>query len=80
MKLYNYFRSSASFRVRIALQLKGIVLGVNLLIGAGADAMGRSNARVPHQHRGQRQQRHQRETSQRHCHCTKKVRVERSTS
>ncbi len=24
----------------IALQLKGIVLGVNLLIGAGADAMG----------------------------------------
>jgi maleylacetoacetate isomerase/maleylpyruvate isomerase len=24
MKLYNYFRSSASFRVRIALQLKGI--------------------------------------------------------
>ena len=25
MKLYNYFRSSASFRVRIALQLKGLV-------------------------------------------------------
>ena len=24
MKLYNYFRSSASFRVRIALALKGI--------------------------------------------------------
>ena len=24
MKLYNYFRSSASFRVRIALQLKGL--------------------------------------------------------
>ena len=25
MKLYNYFRSSASFRVRIALQLKGLL-------------------------------------------------------
>ena len=24
MKLYNYFRSSASFRVRVALQLKGL--------------------------------------------------------
>ncbi|MDO9201357.1 MAG: maleylacetoacetate isomerase, partial [Hydrogenophaga sp.] len=24
MKLYNYFRSSASFRVRIALALKGL--------------------------------------------------------
>jgi len=24
MKLFNYFRSSASFRVRIALQLKGL--------------------------------------------------------
>ena len=24
MKLYNYFRSSASFRVRIALELKGL--------------------------------------------------------
>ena len=24
MKLYNYFRSSASFRVRIALNLKGL--------------------------------------------------------
>ena len=24
MKLYNYFRSSAAFRVRIALQLKGL--------------------------------------------------------
>jgi len=24
MKLYNYFRSSASFRVRIALHLKGL--------------------------------------------------------
>ncbi|TNF54508.1 MAG: maleylacetoacetate isomerase, partial [Burkholderiales bacterium] len=24
MKLYNYFRSSASYRVRIALALKGI--------------------------------------------------------
>ncbi|MFV0680965.1 maleylacetoacetate isomerase [Ottowia sp.] len=27
MKLYNYFRSSASFRVRIALQLKGLTYG-----------------------------------------------------
>ena len=24
MKLFNYFRSSASFRVRIALELKGL--------------------------------------------------------
>ena len=24
MKLFNYFRSSASFRVRIALQVKGL--------------------------------------------------------
>lgn len=27
MKLYNYFRSSASFRVRIALELKGLAYG-----------------------------------------------------
>lgn len=36
MKLYNYFRSSASFRVRIALELKGLpydYVGVHLLRG-----------------------------------------------
>ena len=36
MKLYSYFRSSASFRVRIALALKGLVydyVPVNLLVG-----------------------------------------------
>ena len=38
MKLYNYFRSSASFRVRIALALKGIdyeYAAVHLLQGGG---------------------------------------------
>lgn len=38
MKLYSYFRSSASFRVRIALALKGIdydYAGVHLLQGGG---------------------------------------------
>ena len=38
MKLYNYFRSSASFRVRIALALKGIAYdyaAVHLLQGGG---------------------------------------------
>jgi maleylacetoacetate isomerase len=36
MKLYNYFRSSASFRVRIAMELKGLpydYLPVHLVIG-----------------------------------------------
>lgn len=36
MKLYNYYRSSASFRVRIALALKGLAYDyepVNLLVG-----------------------------------------------
>ena len=28
MQLYNYFRSSASFRVRIALQIKGLDLSL----------------------------------------------------
>ena len=38
MKLYNYFRSSASFRVRIALALKGIdyeYAAVHLVQGGG---------------------------------------------
>lgn len=38
MKLYNYFRSSASFRVRIALALKGLeydYVSVHLLQGGG---------------------------------------------
>ncbi len=41
MKLYNYFRSSASFRVRIALALKGLAydyVAVNLLTGEQSQA------------------------------------------
>ena len=41
MKLYNYFRSSASFRVRIALELKGLAyeyLPVHLARGEHKDA------------------------------------------
>ncbi len=41
MKLYNYFRSSASFRVRIALAIKGLsydYVPVNLLTGEQRDA------------------------------------------
>eukprot|EP01030_Chromulinospumella_sphaerica_P022105 gene22105-22069_t len=40
MKLYNYFRSSASFRVRIALHIKGLpydYLPVHLLRGEHCD-------------------------------------------
>ena len=40
MKLYNYFRSSASFRVRIALNIKGLpyeYLPVHLLRGEHRD-------------------------------------------
>ncbi|MFD0462275.1 hypothetical protein ACFQY9_10710 [Microvirga aerilata] len=46
MKLYTYFRSSAAYRVRIALNLKGVsydAVPVNLLKGSSArSAMGRS--------------------------------------
>ena len=41
MKLYNYFRSSASFRVRIALQIKGLpydYISVHLAKGAHKQA------------------------------------------
>ena len=31
MQLYNYFRSSASFRVRIALRLKGLPYDLSLI-------------------------------------------------
>ena len=40
MKLYNYFRSSASYRVRIALALKGLdyaYVGHDLRTGAQRD-------------------------------------------
>ena len=40
MQLYNYFRSSASFRVRIALQIKGLdydYLPVHLVKGEHKD-------------------------------------------
>ena len=40
MKLFNYFRSSASFRVRIALQIKGLdydYLPVHLVKGEHKD-------------------------------------------
>ena len=36
MKLYTYFRSSAAYRVRIALNLKGVAydsVSINLLTG-----------------------------------------------
>ncbi|MEE9300604.1 MAG: glutathione S-transferase N-terminal domain-containing protein, partial [Alphaproteobacteria bacterium] len=37
MKLYSYWRSSAAYRVRIALNLKGLdyeIVAINLLEGA----------------------------------------------
>jgi len=51
VKLYNYFRSSASFRVRIALGLKGLAydyVAVNLLHNEhlGADYASRTPARL----------------------------------
>ena len=42
MELYNYFRSSASYRVRIALALKGLdyrALPVNLIAPPGGDPL-----------------------------------------
>lgn len=47
MKLYNYFRSSAAYRVRIALALKGLEfehIGIHLMKGEqNAEAFGRVN-------------------------------------
>ena len=43
MKLYTYFRSSAAFRVRIALNLKGL----RLRVGAGRPARGESQHTKP---------------------------------
>lgn len=50
MKLYNYFRSSASFRVRIALALKGLdyeYASVHLLKGGGQQFSGEFIAMNP---------------------------------
>ncbi len=52
MKLYSYFRSSAAYRVRIALALKGVpfdIESVNLVNDGGEQKLPQYNAINPQQ-------------------------------
>lgn len=52
MKLYSYFRSSAAYRVCIALALKGVpfdIESVNLVNGGGEQKLPQYNAINPQQ-------------------------------